>query len=132
MFGLWGILEQPVIDPKLRAAVFNALAELPGIELDRDATDLIGRPGYAISFFDRETGMRVEYIFDPETSEILGARTVLTDPALSSANEGLPAGTVIRDAARLQTGIVGSTDETPGEVQGAGPAATTGPVYRSR
>ena len=132
MLGLWGILEQPVVDPKLRAAVFNALAELPDIELDRDATDLAGRPGYAISFFDRETGMRVEYIFDPETSEILGERTVLTDPELSSANEGLPAGTVIRDVARLQTGVVDSAQETPDEGQSGEPAATTGPVYRIR
>jgi hypothetical protein len=114
ILGLWGILQQPVIAPELRAAVFNALAELPGIELDRDATDLVGRPGYAISFFDQASGLRGEYIFDPDTSAILGERIVLADPGRSSSNEGLPAGLTIRENAYLQAGVVDSTTETTG------------------
>jgi hypothetical protein len=114
ILGLWGILQQPIIDPQLRAAAFNALSELPGIGLDRDATDLAGRPGYAISYLDRQTGLRGEYIFDPTTSAILGERTVLVDPQAIPANEAIPAGTVIREVAILDSAVVDSTSE-PGD-----------------
>ncbi len=111
ILGLWGILQQPVSDPELRAAVFNALAELPGIGLDRDATDLAGRSGYAISFVAQDSGLRNEYVFDPETSAILGQRTVLLDPGRAPLWEGLPAGLAIRDVAYLQSEVVDSTRE---------------------
>jgi hypothetical protein len=129
IIGLWGILQQPVISPKLRAAAFNALAELPGIELDRDATDLVGRPGYAISFVDQVSGIRNEYIFDPETSEILGENSVLAEPGRSPGWDGIPADTTIRETAYLRGGVVDSTRETPEDKNG-GPVATTSPVYR--
>jgi len=126
VFPLWGILQHPIVEPVLRAAVFNALAELPGIELDRDATDLVGRNGYAISFLDQETGLRGEYVFDPDTSAILGERTVLAEPERLSAYDGLPADLTIRDVAYLQSGVVHSTAEPSGD----GPVATIGPAYR--
>lgn len=126
---LWGILQQPIVEPALRAAVFNALAELPSIELDSDATDLVGRAGYAISYVDRETGLRSEYIFDPETSEILGERTMLASPGQTPAYEGLPVGVTIRNIAYLQSEVVDSTREPTGDGQNGGSATTTGPVY---
>jgi hypothetical protein len=114
ILALWGILQQPMTAPPLRAAVFNALAELPGIGLNRDATDLVGRSGYAISFDDKQ-GLRGEYIFDPKTSEILGQRTVLLAPGLARyASEWIPAGNTIRDVAYLQSGVVDSIHETAG------------------
>jgi hypothetical protein len=127
---LWGILQQPIVDPELRAAVFNALSELPGIELDRDATDLVGRAGYAIGYVDQETGLRSEYIFDPETSEILGERSMLAGPGQTPAYEGLPVGVTISDVAYLRSEVVDSTREPNGDGQGEDPVATTGPVYR--
>ena len=126
--GLWSILEQPILTPALRAAAFNVLAELPGIELNRDATDLLGRPGYAIGHNDKY-GFRGEYVFDPETAEILGRRTVLVDPGKASGFDRIPAGTVIREIAFLQGGVVDSTHETPAQANG-GPVATTDPTYR--
>jgi hypothetical protein len=127
--GLGGILGQPNATPALRAAAFNALAEMPGIELDRNATDLVGRPGYAISYADKY-GLRGVYVFDPETSALLGQRTVLLDPGRAPLNEGLPAGLAIRDVAHLQSKVVDSTRERPDEGESGGPTATTGPVYR--
>lgn len=126
VYSLWGILQQPIVAPALRAAAFNALAELPGIELDSDATDLVGREGYAIGYLDQETGERGEYIFDPETSVILGQRTVLVYPGRISLYEGLSAGLVIRDVAYLQSKVVDSTSEPAEDGQSGGPVATTG------
>jgi hypothetical protein len=107
---LWSILSQPNASPPLRAAAFDAMAELPGIELDRDATDLIGRSGYAIVYKDQH-GLRNEYVFDPETSTVLGLRTVLLNPERSPMWEQIPAGTALRDVAYLRSGVVDSTGE---------------------
>jgi hypothetical protein len=51
--------------PPLQAAIFNALAELPGIKVV-PATDSLGRKGDAIKFAPKH-GIRSEYIFDPRT-----------------------------------------------------------------
>jgi hypothetical protein len=146
---LWDILDKPNTTPALRAAVFGALAELPGIELNRDARDLVGRSGSALSYESSESsaygeeqpGIRVEYIFDPETAELLGRREILADPEMLSSREGavlgyevpgyqgVPAGTVRREVAYLESGIVDSTHERPDERNGE-PVATTSPTYR--
>lgn len=126
---IWGFLSLPTTTPALRATAFNALAELPGIELKRDATDLIGRNGSAIGYDEPVGGMRIEYIFDPETSEILGRRNLLIDPEKFAPGKGLPKGLTIDEIVYLQSGVVDSTDETVEERNG-GPVATTGPIYR--
>lgn len=119
---LWDILDKPNTTPALRAAVFGALAEEPGIELNRDAEDLVGRSGYALSYESKQpseyqqAGIRVEYIFDPETSAILGRREVFADPDKISGIDGIPAGAVRREVAYLESGLVGSTHERPGAV----------------
>jgi hypothetical protein len=133
---LWFILDQPDATPQLRAAAFGALAEMPGIEVDEDATDAVGRSGTALSLEGSESkkygffnsGLRVEYIFDPKTSEVLGNREVITDPAVAS-KLGIPVGTALREAAYLGSGIVDSTQEEPGE-RGGEPVARTGPIVR--
>jgi hypothetical protein len=135
---LWDILDKPNTTPELRAAIFGALAELPGIELDRNASDMVGRSGYALSYEstssssygEQQPGKRVQYIFDPETSEILGRSEVIADPEkLLPWAQGIPAGTVWRAVAYLQSGVVDSTHETPDEGNGE-PVATTGPANR--
>lgn len=106
------------MEPQLRAAIFSALAELPGIEVDTEATDSLGRHGYAIRSVDRESGAVLEFVFDPETAEMLAERTLLGDRKHGAFLEGIPAGSTIRETAYLETGVVDSTDETP---SGAGP-----------
>lgn len=137
---LWDILDKPNGTPALRAAVFGALAEEPGMELDRDASDLVGRPGYAVSYENQgasdsqQAGIRVEYIFDPETSALLGRREVVTDPQevfpakdrqLFPWQQRIAAGTVRREVAYLGAGIVDSAHERPH--RGGEPVATTDP-----
>ncbi len=118
----------PNASPALRAAAFNALAELPGFKLNLDATDLVGRSGYGISY-DRGNGERQEFIFDPATSEPLGERSVLVDPEQEPQWKGYEAGLTTRDVAYLQSVVVDSTREPDHEGEKAGPVATTGPLY---
>jgi hypothetical protein len=135
---LWDILDKPNTTAELRAAIFGALAELPGIELDRSASNLVGRTGYALSYEspdsssgygEQQPGLRVEYIFDPETSEILGRRELVTRPEQVPWPQGVAPGTVRREVAYLQSGVVDSTGERPDERNGE-PVATTDPAYR--
>lgn len=123
---LLNILQEGSISmtPQLRAALFNALAELPGIEVDADATDFTGRHGYAI----RTKG--VEYVIDPDTAELIAQREFLTRAGQSPYLKDLPAGFTLRETAYLESGIVDSTDETAVEAEAGEPVATTGPNYR--
>jgi hypothetical protein len=116
--------------PQLRAAVFNALAELPGIEVDTDATDSLGRQGDAIRSIDPKTGGGEEFIFDPDTSEVLAQRGFLGDTGRDPFLKGVPSGLAIRETIYMETGVVDSTRETVAEAEAGGPVATTGPIYR--
>ncbi len=106
------LLTRTNASPALWAAAFNALAEIPGVELDRNATDLVGREGTAVRW-ERPLGMEAELIFDPETSQSLGERTILADPTQDPALwAGYEAGFTTRDVAFLASTVVDSTRET--------------------
>lgn len=103
------ILSEPIAGPALRAAAFNALAEIPGIGFERDVADVAGRKGDAISWV-RERGFGRRFIFDPHTAKILAEAEMILGP--QATNEyGAPAGTPYRETAYLQSGIVDSTRE---------------------
>lgn len=122
------LVEGTLNTPQLRAAIFNALAELPGIDVYTDATDSLGREGYSIRSINKYGGL--EFIFDPDTAEILAQRSFLTKPGDSPYEKGLPAGFTMSETAYLETGVTDSIHETPAEAEAGGPVATTGPVYR--
>ncbi len=124
------LLEGNPMTPQLRAAIFNALAEVPGIEVDTAATDSLGRDGCAIRSIEPKTGNGEEFIFDPDTSAILAQRSFIGDPAGDPSLKGVPAGTTIRETDYLETAVLDSTHETAAEAEGTGPAATTDPTYR--
>jgi hypothetical protein len=110
------ILAEPQASPELDAAAFGALAEIPGIGREGDATDAAGRHGEALTW-ESEGGFGREVIFDPRTSEVLAeAETIFGPP--SSRRYRVPDGTVFRETAYLRSGIVGSTDEMSGEATG--------------
>ncbi len=113
---LINILFEGAPTPRLQAAIFDALAELPGIKVT-PATDSIGRHGDAIYYATRD-GIRAEFLFDAETSDLLATRAMLVDPAGSQSFKDLPAGTTVNERDYLETGVVDSIRETP-----AGPAA---------
>ena len=103
------ILSEPIASPALRAAAFNALAEIPDIGFERDVADAAGRKGDAISWV-RESGFGRRFIFDPNTGKVLANAEMIFGP--KAVDEyGAPADTPYRETAYLQSGIVGSTHE---------------------
>jgi hypothetical protein len=111
---LMNVLSEPITSPDLRAAAFTALAEIPGIELERGVTDSAGRRGDAIAWV-AERGFGRRFIFDPSTSRILSQAEVIFD-AEAAGYPGVPDDTVFREIAFLRSGIVDSTDERPGQL----------------
>jgi hypothetical protein len=131
---LFNILsEGSPMSPQLRAAIFDALGELPGIEIDSEAQDFLGRQGDAVRSLDPKTGTGVEFVFDPATAEILSHREFISDATRAAkenpALKGLPAGQTIRETAYEETAVVDSTHMTGG-AGAEGPAAGTDPDYR--
>ena len=115
--------------PQLQAAIFDALAELPGMKLT-EATDGLGRHGDAIQLRVKQ-GFREEYLFDPASGEVLASRDVLLNPAAApSSYDGIPAGTTISERDYIEEATVDSRGESGGEAEGRDPVATTGPAYR--
>lgn len=108
---LWEILSEPITSPALRAAAFEALAEIPGIGLVHDVTDVAGRRGDALTWV-RERGFGRELIFDRRTSKVLAQAEMIFGPSATD-EYGVPAKTVFRETAYLQTGTVDSTHERP-------------------
>ncbi|MFT3863057.1 MAG: hypothetical protein QM729_02210 [Solirubrobacterales bacterium] len=116
---LLNVLQEGFPTPQLQAAIFDALAELPGITVEPEATDGLGRHGDAI-LTKVGNGVRSEYLFSPETGELLAQRAVLVEPgAADSFLAELPAGTVISERDFIAEAGVDSTTET-GEAAEAG------------
>lgn len=103
------ILSEPLAGPALRAAAFGALAEIPGIGFQRNASDAVGRRGDAIAWV-RERGFGRRWIFDPRTSRVLAQAEMIFGPPSTTEN-GVPPGTVFRESDYLQAGTVDSTHE---------------------
>jgi hypothetical protein len=103
------ILTRPTAPPALRAAAFNALAEIPGTTLHAGVTDVAGRQGDAIAWeSEPHSGFQHQFIFDPRTSEVLADAQVLATPGAAS-DYGVAAGTVFRETAYLRAEIVDGT-----------------------
>jgi hypothetical protein len=76
------ILQNPLATPELRAALYEAEGQIPGIEYLGPATDQIGRRGIAIGAKSANSGAPTLYslIFDPETSQVLATQQTMLSP----------------------------------------------------
>jgi hypothetical protein len=100
------ILAEPLAPPAVRAAAFNALAEIPDIGLERGVADGAGRKGDAIGW-TREGGFGRRFIFDPLTSKVLSQAEVVFG-AKAAGYPQLPDDTVFRETVYLGSAIVDS------------------------
>jgi hypothetical protein len=92
----------------LRAALFQAAALIPGVELIEDQANLDGRTGVAVGYDHGPAlfGERFEMIFDPDTGTLIGERSVLVDRDLGPL---LPIGSAIGWSA-VTTDVVPAED----------------------
>ncbi|WP_433210659.1 CU044_5270 family protein [Dactylosporangium sp. CS-047395] len=103
------LIREAYLSPAALAAVFDAVARIPGVDVVGDVTDDAGRPGVAVALTEVQ-GMRTELIFDKATHAFLGVRSVMVrdDPT-----SGLVRGDIFSSASVLRTAIVDRAGQTP-------------------
>jgi hypothetical protein len=97
------MLHETHAPPALRAALYEVVSTLDGVELIGGTTDQLGRPGIGVGYRDGET-LEI-LVFDPATSVVLGERTELD-------------GEVVGWSAIVDYGVVDSVRTQPGETAG--------------
>ncbi len=118
------LLREAHTAPAVRAALYEVAADLPGVELVGRVQDGAGRAGIAVAYTsDHGSGAtRQEFIFDPQSAELLGERYVLVDDSRIDVQSGGggaiyggvgAAGTVGYEATFVAQGVVDAVDETP-------------------
>jgi hypothetical protein len=105
------LLRETDASPALRAALYQAAAQMPGVTLIGTVTDAAGRSGTAVAY--ASSGEQNELIFDPTTSVLLGEATVVTDPT-QLCRLDVSVGTVLYETSYVASGVVNSTSDVPG------------------
>ena len=118
---------QTVQSAEVRAALYQALAKIPGVTVIQGATDAAGRRGVAFSRAAAIEGtgssgwLRLEVILDRDTYQYLGARHVVTRdhfiPDTPSGSKGTRnrKGQVLVSRAQLALAVVDAPCQRPGE-----------------
>jgi len=72
-------LRQGTAPADLRAALFRAVAMIPGVTVTEERAELDGSVGVAVGRFESKNGLRIELVFDPATGQLIGEREVAVD-----------------------------------------------------
>jgi hypothetical protein len=94
------LIREAYIRPASLAAVFDALARIPGVTVVGDVTDRASRHGVAVALTEVQ-GVRTELIFDKQSHAFLGERIVAIRD-----QDGLKAGDIVGSTAVLTATIV--------------------------
>jgi hypothetical protein len=104
-------LREQASPPRLRAALFRALKEVPGVRYLGRVHDRLGRPAIGIGRTTNR-GTRRELLFDPDTSAMLAEREVMVE--VPKEYVGLvPPGTVEADAVYERREVVNRLGQRP-------------------
>jgi hypothetical protein len=105
------VLSASWLRPQVQAAVFAAVARIPGVTVDEHATDLTGRKAIEVS---RGSGLlRAGLLFDPTTYAFLGlANAVDHLPTFKSTQPGFQL-SVLAGTAVLRTAVVDRPGQQP-------------------
>lgn len=101
------LLSEQLVPPRTAAALYGAVARIDGVEVDRQATDALGRRGIGISRSDARFHTRTTWVFDARTYELRGTRWFFTHP------DGSP-DILFGATAILETAVVDRAGERPG------------------
>ncbi|HET9631779.1 MAG TPA: CU044_5270 family protein [Terrabacter sp.] len=94
------VLRSGLVPADLRAALFQVLKTVPGVDVTSRAVTLQGQLGVGIARTEPVNGTRQEIMVDPSTGLLIGERTVAVE-----GTSGVPAGTVITET-RVRTTLV--------------------------
>ncbi|WP_203975254.1 CU044_5270 family protein [Planotetraspora silvatica] len=100
------LIREAYIAPASLAAVFDAVARIPGVTVVGEVTDEAGRTGVAVALTQVQ-GSRTELIFDARTHAFLGERSTQV-----RNQDGLKAGQVLDSTAVLKIAIVDRAGQT--------------------
>jgi hypothetical protein len=118
---------QTLMPAEVRAALYQALAKIPGVTVAQGATDAAGRRGVAFARAAAIEGpgssdwLRLEIILDSHAYRYLGARHVVTRdhfiPDMPSGSKGtrFHKGQVLVSRAQLALAVVDAPCQRPGE-----------------
>jgi len=103
------LIRNTIVPPEVNAALFRAVARIPGVTVIDNAVDAAGRSGIAIARKDPDNPSRDEWIFDKKTHEFLGEREVAT----SDWSGGVKKGDVTSNTAILDRAVVDKAGQRP-------------------
>jgi len=128
-FNLLAAVAGELLPPDLHAALYTAIAKIPGVTVVQDASDAAGRHGVALARV--EGGIRIELILDQGTYRYLGRRVVVTRDHQVGPGEGqgpvVHRGQVLSWTAQLAVAVVDAPCQRPG---GTAACAVTAPGTR--
>ncbi|GAB2871891.1 hypothetical protein GCM10027176_86770 [Actinoallomurus bryophytorum] len=96
--------DDKLVPPKTNAALYRALARIPGVTVVPGVKDLAGRPGVAVTRADQ--GSLQQIILDRKTYRFLGVRMTLTEDEILKGKVWRHAGEVLNDSADLDGRVV--------------------------
>ncbi|MFI7298961.1 CU044_5270 family protein [Streptomyces sp. NPDC050121] len=97
-----------IVPPAQAAALYRVAARIPGVTVREDAVDVLGRHGVAVVYEDAKLPLRVEWIFDKKTHQMLGQRTTFTRDYGKFKK-----GTVFSDSATVRRAVVDKVGQRP-------------------
>jgi hypothetical protein len=130
-----GMLGNLLVPPELQAAMFQAMAKIPGVTVVQDTVDAAGRRGMALALVDDQ--VRYEVILDKRTYRYLGLACIVTSdhelgafgpPNGKKVKVPMRKGQVLYRTARLTLALVDGQYERPRDAASEpGAASGTGP-----
>lgn len=114
------VLNNPLASPELRAALYEAEGQIPGIEYLGRVTDELGRRGVAVGAESANSGAPTVYslVFDPKTSQVLATQQEILAAPSALPDEGYPR---TESTLYLESGATSSLGGSP--LEEAAPAA---------
>jgi len=129
-----GMLGNLVVPPELQAALFQAMAKIPGVTVVQDTVDAAGRRGVALALVDDQ--VRFEVILEKGTYRYLGLANIVNSDHEQDfgrvngkkVKKPMRKGQVLYRTARLAFALVDGPPKLPRDAAGEpGTASGTGP-----
>jgi hypothetical protein len=102
------IIQESIVPPRVRAALYRAAAKIHGVQTVPDATDAAGRHGIGVTLRDQESPVVSAWIFEKKTFTYLGSSSVLAHDSAAGK-----AGTLVSNTAVLGRAIVDKRGQLP-------------------